>query len=181
MTDIVTGANGFLGSVLVKKLIKKGHNVKALVRSTSDLQSLKGLDIELFTGDISEISSLLRAFNGVDNVYHLAGMISLMPGDKKLIHKMNYLGTKNVVEACRKCNIKRLVYTSSIHALEDTPHGVVINEKIPYCSDKNRSSYDFSKSLASKEVLNAVQDGLDAVIVNPTGIIGPYDFRVSAL
>jgi dihydroflavonol-4-reductase len=181
MTDIVTGANGFIGNVLIKELLKRGHRVKAFIRNTSDLQSLKDLNIELCTGDISEINSLRKAFKDADYVYHLAGMISLMPGDKNLIHKINYLCTKNVVQACRECNVKRLVYTSSIHALEDTPNGVIINEDIPYCSGINKSNYDFSKSLASKEVLNAVREGLDAVIVNPTGVIGPYDFPVSAI
>jgi dihydroflavonol-4-reductase len=181
MTDIVTGANGFLGNVLIKKLLERGHEVKAFIRNTSDLHSLKDLDIELCTGDISEISSLRRAFDGVDYVYHLAGIISLMPGDRNLINKINYLSTKNVIQACRDCNVKRLVYTSTIHALEDTPNGVIINENVPYCSAANKSIYDFSKSMASKEVLNAVQEGLDAVIVNPTGVIGPYDFPVSAI
>ena len=181
MTDIVTGANGYLGNVLVKKLLERGRSVRALVRSSSDLQSLKDLDIELFTGDINEIDSLRRAFNGVENVYHLAAIISLMPGNRNFIHKINYLCTKNVIQACLECNVQRLVYTSSIHALEDTPNGVIINEDVPYCSGTNKSSYDSSKSMASKEVLNAVQNGLDAVIVNPTGIIGPYDFPVSAI
>ncbi|MHB1376692.1 MAG: SDR family oxidoreductase [Candidatus Humimicrobiaceae bacterium] len=181
MTDIVTGANGYLGNVLVKKLLKRGHKVRALVRNTSDLQSLKDLNIELYTGDIGEISSLRKAFDGADNVYHLAGKISLMPGDRNLIHKINYLSTKNVIQACFECKVKRLVYTSSIHALEDTPNGVIINEDVPYCSGTNKSSYDSSKSLASKEVLKAAKEGLDAVIVNPTGIVGPYDFPVSAI
>ncbi|MEI7615147.1 MAG: SDR family oxidoreductase [Actinomycetota bacterium] len=181
MTDIVTGANGYLGNVLVKRLLEKGRDVRAFVRSTSNLESLKDLDIEIFKGDIGETDSLIKAFKGAENVYHLAGMISLMPGDKTLIHKINYLYTKNVISACRACNVKRLVYTSTIHALEDSPDGVLINEKVPYCSATNKSSYDFSKSLASKEVINAAREGLDAVIVNPTGVIGPYDFPVSAI
>jgi dihydroflavonol-4-reductase len=181
MTDIVTGANGYLGNVLVKKLLKRGHKVRAFIRNTANLESLKDLDIELFTGDISELGSLLKAFEGADNVYHLAGKISLMPGDRSLINKINYLSTKNVIQACRECKIKRLVYTSTIHALEDTAEGVIINEDVPYCSDIRKSNYDVSKSLASKEVLIAAEEGLNAVIVNPTGIIGPYDFPVSAI
>jgi dihydroflavonol-4-reductase len=181
MTDIVTGANGYIGNVLVKELLKRGRKVRAFIRNTSDLESLKDLDIELFTGDISEIDSLRRAFDGADNVYHLAGRISLMPGDRHLIHKINYLCTKNVIQACRECGVKRLVYTSSIHALEDTPEGITINEDVPYCSNIHKSNYDLSKSLASREVLKAAKEGLDAVIVNPTGVIGPYDFPVSAI
>jgi dihydroflavonol-4-reductase len=181
MTDIVTGANGYLGNVLVKKLLEKGHNVRAFVRNTSDIKSLKSLDIELFKGDISELDSLRSAFKGVENVYHLAGIISLMPGDRDLIHKINFISTKNVIQACRECDVRRLVYTSSIHALEDTPDGKIINEEVPYCSNIHKSHYDFSKSLASTEVLKAAREGLDAVIVNPTGVIGPYDFPVSAI
>src|SRR5680860_1062874 len=107
MTDIVTGANGYLGNVLVKKLLERGRSVRALVRRTSDLQSLKDLDIELFTGDINEIDSLRRAFNGAENVYHLAAIISLMPGNRNFIHKINYLCTKNIIQACIECNVRR--------------------------------------------------------------------------
>ena len=181
MSDIVTGANGYLGNVLVKRLLEKGHDVKALIRNTSAVESLKDLKIELFKGDITQLDSLCSAFKGVENVYHLAGMISLMPGDHNLIHKINFLSTKNVIQACKECGVKRLVYTSSIHALEDTPDGQMINEDVPYCSDLRKSNYDFSKSLASQEVLKAALEGLDAVIVNPTGVIGPYDFSVSAI
>ncbi|MHB1347965.1 MAG: SDR family oxidoreductase [Candidatus Humimicrobiaceae bacterium] len=181
MTDIVTGANGYLGNVLVKKLLEKGQDVRAFVRNTSDIKSLKDLEIELFKGDITDPASLSRAFKGIENVYHLAGKISLMPGDHDLIHKINYLSTKNVIAACRESGVKRLVYTSSIHALEDTKDGKIINEDVPYCSGSHKSNYDFSKSLASSAVLKAAEEGLDAVIVNPTGIIGPYDFPVSAI
>ena len=181
MTDIVTGANGYLGNVLVKKLLEKGQDVRAFVRKTSDIKSLENLEIELFKGDITDPASLSRAFKGIENVYHLAGKISLMPGDYDLIHKINYLSTKNVIQACKESGIKRLVYTSSIHALEDTMDGKIINEDVPYCSGSHKSNYDFSKSLASKAVLKAAEEGLDAVIVNPTGIIGPYDFPVSAI
>jgi dihydroflavonol-4-reductase len=184
MTDVVTGANGYIGNVLVKELLKRGRKVRAIVRNTSNLKSLENLensDLEIFTGDISDLKSLCNAFADADAVYHLAGKISLMPGDRHEIYNVNYLCAKNVIQACKECNVKRLIYTSTIHALIEPPSDKIINEEIPYCVSNNKSIYDRSKALASVEVLKATQDGLDAVIVNPTGVIGPYDFQISAL
>ncbi|MDD5659232.1 MAG: NAD-dependent epimerase/dehydratase family protein [Actinomycetota bacterium] len=181
MTDVVTGANGYLGNVLVKELLKRNRRVRVLVRSTSNLDSLKNLDVEKYTGDISDIDSLYKAFKGADAIYHLAGKISLMPGQNNILHNINYLGTKNVIQACKVCKINRLIYTSSIHSLKEPSGKKFIDEYTPYCTDNNKNAYDISKARASIDVLKAVKEGLDAVIVNPTGVIGPYDYAVSAL
>jgi len=181
MVDVVTGANGYLGNVLVRELLKRNREVRAFVRNTSNLHSLDDLDIKKHIGDISNTESLCKAFKGADVVYHLAGKISLMPGENKILNNINYLCTKNVIEACKICNVKKLIYTSSIHALEEPTDGKIINEDAPYCSDTNKSGYDRSKAKASIEVLKAAREDLDTVIVNPTGIIGPYDYAISAV
>ncbi|MCX6382909.1 MAG: NAD(P)H-binding protein, partial [Actinobacteria bacterium] len=88
MTDVVTGANGYLGNVLVKELLKRKRKVRVLVRNTSNLYSLKNLDIEKYIGDISDMDSLCKAFEGADAVYHLAGRVSLMPGENHILHNI---------------------------------------------------------------------------------------------
>ena len=179
--EIVTGSTGFIGNVLVRELLRRGKEVRALVRSTSDISSLEGLEIEKAVGDIHNTDSLIKAFRGADTVYHLAARISIMPGDWALIRNINLEGTRKVINACLKCGIKRLVYTSSIHALEEPPMGTVIDESMPFELNNNRGEYDRSKALASLEVVKAAQNGLDSVIVCPTGVLGPYDFRISAI
>jgi dihydroflavonol-4-reductase len=98
-----------------------------------------------------------------------------------MLQAVNVIGTRNVIQAARSSGVRRLVYTSSIHALRRVPDGILIDESVPFDIEHALSSYDSSKASASLDVLNAVQAGLDAVIVCPTGVIGPYDFRRSEL
>ncbi len=175
--DIVTGATGCIGNVLVRTLLKKDRRVRTLVRRTSDLSAIEGLDVEKAIGDVLDFDSLVEAFNGVDTVYHLAGIVTIMPGDRKLIRRNNLEGTINVINACLKCGVRRLVYVSSIHALKEPPAGTIIDESMPFDIDCRRGEYDRSKAAASLEVIKAASNGLDSVVVCPTGVIGPYDFR----
>jgi dihydroflavonol-4-reductase len=128
-----------------------------------------------------DFQSLLCAFANVDVVYHLAGIISILPGRDSMVQVVNVLGTRNVIQAAISMGVRRLVYTSSIHALRRVPHGILIDETVPFDPEHAISSYDSSKASASLEVLTAVQNGLDAVIVCPTGVIGPYDYRGSEM
>ncbi|HEY4695694.1 MAG TPA: SDR family oxidoreductase [Candidatus Hydromicrobium sp.] len=179
--EVVTGATGCIGNVLTRELLRKGKKVRVLIRSTSDISSLEGLEIEKVLGDILDKDSLIKAFKGADIVYHLAAIISIMPGDRALIRRVNLEGTRNVIDACLKCGVRRLVYTSSIHALEEPPLGTVIDEDMPFDINSNRGEYDRSKALASLEVIEVARDGLDSVVVCPTGVVGPYDFRGSLI
>ncbi|MBC8390485.1 MAG: SDR family oxidoreductase [Actinobacteria bacterium] len=179
--DIVTGSNGIIGNVLVRELLKRGRRVRAFFRPTSDIKSLEGLYVEKVVGNIQDTGSLIKSFKGADIVYHLAAMISIMPGDRSLIHSINFEGTRNVINACLNCGVKRLVYTSTIHALKEPPFGTVIDENMPFNPKNNRGEYDRSKALASLEVVKAAKNGLDSVVVCPTGVLGPYDFKISAI
>ena len=179
--EVVTGAAGYIGNVLIRELLWRGKEVRALVRCTSDVSSLEGLEVEKVIGDIHDLDSLTNVFRGADIVYHLAGIISIMPGNRALIHNINLEGTRNVITACLKCGVKRLVYTSSIHALKEPPMGTIIDESMPFDPNCNRGEYDRSKALASLEVIEAAKDGLDSVVVCPTGVVGPYDFRGSLI
>lgn len=178
---LVTGATGHIGNVLVRELLENKISVRALVLPREDLQSLKGLPVELVTGDITDYDSLLKAFKGVSYVYHLAGVISISSGrtEKKAVQKINVEGTRNVVRACFARKIKRLVYTSSIHAFPELPHGQTIIETKDFKADKVLGGYARSKADATNIVLDAAKNGLDAVIVHPTGVIGPYEYKRS--
>jgi len=114
-------------------------------------------------------------------VYHLAGIISILPGKGELLHQVNAVGTQNVVEACLKTGVKRLVYTSSIHAIEEPPCGTIIDETLPCNPDKVPKGYGRSKAQATLAVLKGVKQGLNAVIVCPTGVTGPYDYKISEM
>jgi len=179
--EVITGATGYIGNILTRELLDKGKKVRVLVRPTSDTSSLEGLEIEKVLGDILDKDSLMRAFKGADTVYHLAAIISIMPGDRALIRRVNLEGTRNVIGACLKCGVRRLVYTSSIHALKEPPHGTVIDEDMPFDINSRRGAYDRSKALASQEVIESAKAGLDPVVVCPTGVIGPFDFRGSLI
>jgi dihydroflavonol-4-reductase len=178
---LVTGATGHIGNVLCRSLVEKGEKVRALVWRGEDTTPLKGLKIETVEGDVLDPESLKPAFKGVDKVFHLAGIISIMPGENPLVKRVNVEGTRNILEAALKARVRRLVYTSSIHAIQRAPHGIMIDESLPFELDNPYGAYDCSKAEASLEVLKATRKGLNTVIVCPTGVIGPYDFRRSEL
>ena len=178
---VVTGATGHIGNVLVRQLLADGHIVRAIVPEREDLTPLKGLPVEILIGDIRDPESLLAGFKDADQVYHLAGIISILPGKGKILEEVNVQGTRNVVAACQACNVKRLVYTSSIHALKEPRHGLFITESQPFDPIAVLGDYAKSKARASLEVIKGIEQGLDAVIICPTGVIGPYDFKGSEM
>lgn len=178
---LVTGAAGHLGNVLLRALLTKGETVRALILPGEDISALKGLDVELTEGDICQPETLKQPFQDISVVYHLAGIVSILPGKEKLMREVNVQGTKNVIRAASNAGVRRLVYTSSIHALQRVPHGVIIDERIPFDPHNPAGEYDRSKAEASLNVLRAAQNGLETVIVCPTGVIGPHDYRRSEM
>jgi dihydroflavonol-4-reductase len=178
---LVTGATGHIGNVLVRKLLDRGEKVRALIWRGEDTTPLKNLDVEQVVGDVLDPDSLEHAMHGVETVYHLAGIISIMPGRNPLVWRVNVEGTRNVLEAARHASIRRLLYTSSIHAIAHAPHGVAMDETLGFDQNNPYGEYDRSKATASLEVQKAAARDLDAVIVCPTGVIGPYDFRGSEM
>ena len=178
---VVTGARGHIGNVLVRELLSRGEKVRVVIPPSKGAASLDGLKIEMFEGDVCKIESLIPAFKGSDIVYHLAGIISILPGKSELLHQVNVVGTRNVIEACLKTGVRRLVYTSSIQAIAEPPHGIAIDKTLSFDPGKAIGEYDRSKTQATLEVLKAVKQGLDAIIVCPTGVIGPYDFKPSEM
>lgn len=178
---VITGATGHLGNVLVRKLVNMNKKVRALILPGEDIASLRGLEVEKVEGDVRDPDSLRKAFEGADIVYHCAGIISILPGQQKQLYKVNVLGTRNVVNMCLEIKVKRLVYTSSIHALSEPAPGIVFDESREFNPENVLGEYSKSKTLGTLEVIRGIKKGLDAVILCPSGIIGPYDYRISEM
>jgi dihydroflavonol-4-reductase len=178
---LVTGGTGHIGNVLIRTLKNRGEKVRALVLPGEDLRPLSDLDVEVVEGDVLQPQTLDRAMSGVTKAYHLAGIISILPGRNELLRRVNIQGTINVVQSALRAGVRRVVYTSSIHAIARVPRDVVVDESVPFDPHNPFGEYDRSKAEASLAVQEAVAQGLDAVIVCPTGVIGPYDYRVSEI
>lgn len=177
MTVVVTGASGHVGGNLLRALLASGRPVRALVHR--DRRAVEGLDLEVVQGDVRDLESLRRAFAGAEVVYHTAAYISILGDEWPLLEQVNVLGTRNVVRACLECGVHRLVHFSSIHALEQEPLDIPMDESRPLVDSRRASPYSRSKAAGEREVRAAMAHGLNAVILYPTAIVGPYDFRPS--
>lgn len=172
---LVTGANGLLGSYLVKELIDKGEHVRGLRRATSDMSLLAGyIDrIEWIEGDVRDIYSLEEAMVGVDQVYHVAALISMQPDDLGQMLSVNAEGTANVVNAVLSSDIRKLLYVSSVAAFGRPERAVkLIDENLDVKDSSDNFAYYKSKLYAEREVWRGIAEGLNAVIINPSTILG---------
>jgi len=146
-----------------------------------DLRALEGLAAERVKADLDDPQSLTRAFAGAEIVYHLAVAISLDRRQRDAMMRTNVDGTRNVLSACRAAGVRRLVHFSSIEALSDLGGSAATVETNPLARREETTAYGWSKACAEALVLEATAQGLEAVILNPSAIIGPYDFRPSPL
>lgn len=170
---LVTGATGFLGAELIHQLTVQGTKLRALKRKQSvipDLLKDNNL-IEWAIADINDLSDLEEAFDGVDQVYHCAALVSFNPKDKAKLLKINIEGTSNIVNLCQELNV-RLLHVSSVAALGNAKKGALITEKDFWEYDAKAHAYAISKYEGEMEVWRGISEGLDAVIVNPSVIIG---------
>ena len=176
----VTGGTGHVGANLVRALLERGEAVKALVRSKGD-PALEGLGLEEVVGDLRDEPSLVRAMQGCDRVYHLAAFVSLAAGAQREIFDINVRGTKHVMRACLESGVQRVVFCSSFGAVGRAPDGGPSDETCALDPFDTDLDYDLSKCMAELEVHRACASGLDAVIVNPSGVVGPCDWKPSSL
>ncbi|MEO6950739.1 MAG: SDR family oxidoreductase [Polyangia bacterium] len=176
----VTGGTGHVGANLVRALLERGEAVKALVRNKGD-RALRGLDLEEVVGDLHDEAGIARAMAGCDHVYHLAAFVSLRAGARREIFDVNVRGTQHVMSACLAKGVQRVVFCSSFGAVGRAPDGGVSDETCALDPFDTDLDYDLSKSMAELEVHRAYASGLDAVIVNPSGIVGPWDVKPSSL
>ncbi|MEA3335105.1 MAG: SDR family oxidoreductase [Chloroflexota bacterium] len=176
MKALVTGATGFVGANVVEALGRAGWQVRALRRNSSSMEALKGLAYEPVVGDVTDPSSLLKAMAGCDAVFHVAGVTAdYWSQDTTLLYRVNVDGTRNVVEACLASGIERLVFTSSQAALGFSGDESPVDESHQFNLSPGDYPYGHSKHLAEQQVLARVRGGLDAVIVNPSIVMGPRD------
>lgn len=179
---LVTGGTGLVGSCLIKYLIDKGEKVRGIKRP-----SAKGLPrgineiTEWVEGDIMDVFFLNEAMKNVEQVYHCAGVVSFNPKDKDTLMKVNVGGTANLVNAALENNIKKIVHVSSIAALGRIKGNTDMNENAQWGKSKLNSNYAVSKHLGEMEVWRGIAEGLNAVIVNPSVILGVGDWTNGAL
>ncbi len=174
----ITGASGHIGNNLCRELIKRGHHVKVLIH-TSD-KSLADLDVEKVKGNILDNIVVNKLVEGTDFVYHTAAIISIGSNSKENVFKVNIEGTRNVIEACISHKIKRLIHFSSIHALRNLSSDLMLNEDNPLVGTE-AFNYDQSKANSELLVIDGCKRGLNAIILNPSGVIGPFDYIPSLM
>lgn len=174
----LTGASGFVGSAVARRLIDEGFSVRALVRRTSNRANLRDIGLDVVEGDIRDGGLLAKAVQGARYVFHVAADYRLWAPDPEEIVATNTAGTRAVMEAALKAGAERVVYTSSVATLRLTGNGSPSNETMPLDAANAIGAYKRSKVLAERLVERMVADeGLQAVIVNPSTPIGPRDVR----
>ncbi|HEV7782972.1 MAG TPA: SDR family NAD(P)-dependent oxidoreductase [Chitinophagaceae bacterium] len=177
---LVTGGTGFLGSYLLKHLVEKGLPVRAIRRSNKPLPWIPAgiLDkVEWVDGDVLDVVALQEAMENVDTVIHSAAVVSFVKKDRKEMYKVNVEGTANVVNMALEKEVKRLVYISSVAALGRTAGGGHVDEEKKWEENKVNTHYAISKYKAELQVWRGIGEGLEAVILNPSTILGYGDWH----
>ncbi len=174
---LVTGAAGLLGTSLIKRLLKENQPVRALYRSRMPEQLLDQSNIiEWIKGDILDVYALQEAMEGCAEVYHCAGLVSFNPARAGDLIKINQEGTANVVNVALETGVQKLVHVSSVAAIGRKRNNQTVHEELKWDDRANPSVYGMSKYLAELEVWRGIAEGLNAVIVNPTIILGVGDW-----
>ncbi len=184
MKITLTGATGFLGAYIARELVSRGHSVRALRRPGGEtpffIDPAVWEKVEWADGDILNIPLLEEAMKGADAVVHAAAMVSFGKGDKEALYQVNRDGTANVVNLALEMGIPRLVHISSVAALGRTAHGDKVDEEKKWVESSLNTHYARSKQQAEMEVWRGIGEGLSAVIVNPSTILGYGDWKKSS-
>lgn len=174
---LITGAAGHLGSALVYRLLELGKNIRVLV--LLDEKNIPNGDIEVCYGDVCNKESLTTFFDNPQHkdlvVIHCAGIVSISSKYIQKVYDVNVTGTKNIVDLCKEHMVKKLVYISSVHAIPERPKGEIIYEVNEFNPNDVVGLYAKTKSEATNYVLEAAKQGLNASVVHPSGISGPFD------
>lgn len=177
---LVTGGTGFIGSLLIEKLLQTGHSVLAIKRKESTIPQtlIYKKNLFWFDADITDYFALEDVFTNVSQVYHCAGLVSFDSDDRNFLQKINVEGTSHIVNLCLTKKA-RLLHVSSVAALGGGKEDTLITEKSKWEWDRKKSAYSVSKFEAEREVWRGIAEGLDAVIVNPTIVLGASDKKNS--
>lgn len=176
MLYFVTGAAGHLGSVITRQLINSGKEVRAFVLPNEKYAPDKA---KLYFGDICDKESIRPCFENLNGrqlvVIHCAGIVSIASKFNQGVYDVNVTGTKNIVDLCKEYCASKLVYVSSVHAIPEKPNGITITEITEFSPKHVVGLYAKTKAKATAYVLDAARQGLNACVVHPSGITGPYD------
>ena len=176
-TYIITGANGHVAQTIIRKLKKENCVIRGLLLPSENNQDTG--NVTYYKGDITEPESMREIFTGIDAkntvVIHAAGIISIDDEITQLLYNVNVNGTKNIIAACQHYGVGRLVYVSSVHAIDEGDGLRVIKEVKSFSEDVVEGAYAETKAEATQAVMDAIAEGLDAVVVHPSGILGPGD------
>lgn len=180
MTDdltFVTGATGFVGSRIVRQLLKRGDRIRLLARSSSRRANVEALHCEIVIGDLKDASSLVRCVQGCRKVFHVAADYRLWARDPQEIYDSNVAGTRNLLSACCEAGVERVIYTSTVGTIRMADDGPPADENSPVELDDMIGHYKRSKFMAERVALEFAKSGLPVVIVNPTTPIGAGDVK----
>ncbi|HEV7218457.1 MAG TPA: hopanoid-associated sugar epimerase, partial [Terriglobales bacterium] len=177
MLAFITGATGFLGSHVARVLAEQGAQLRLLVRPTSDLKNIEGLNAERVSGDLRDAGSIEKAMSGCDVVFHVAADYRLWAPDSDQMYRSNVEGTRTILNAARKNRVRRVVYTSSVATMGFTADGSSADENSPVSLENMIGHYKRSKYMAEQIAVEAGRNGLDVVIVNPSTPVGERDIK----
>jgi dihydroflavonol-4-reductase len=177
MKIFLTGATGFIGHHVAKALAAEGADLRLLVRKSSNLKNLDGINGETVVGDLLQPEGLTTAIAGCDAVVHVAADYRLWIPDPKSMYRANVDATRELLRMSREAGIRRFVYTSSVATMHFRTDGIIINEETPVSLADMVGHYKRSKFLAEQEALHAAAQGQQVLILNPTTPIGPNDAK----
>ena len=176
---LITGAAGHLGGAICSLLKSRGERVRGLAHYADNTEFIEQLGVEIIRGDVTDKASLRPLFENCENAYliHTAAIVDINSAENEYMRQVNVDGTKNVVSLAREYGVKKTVYVSSVHAIPVLPNGRVMREVRDFSPETVDGAYAKSKAEAASYVLDEIQDGFNACIVHPSGIIGPYPSR----
>jgi dihydroflavonol-4-reductase len=177
MKIFLTGATGFVGHHVARALADEGAKLRMLVRKTSNLAHLEGIEGETVVGDLLNLEGIKGTLDGCDAVVHVAADYRLWIRNPEAMYRANVEGTRDLLRLAREAGVKRFVYTSSVATMHFRRDGLVVNEDTPVALADMVGHYKRSKFLAEQQAIAAAQDGQRVIILNPTTPIGPSDFR----
>jgi len=176
----VTGATGFVGSAVVRSLLRRGTAVRVLARHSSDLRNIAGLDVEIAYGDLLDEKGLTEVLWGCDTLYHVAAYYSTAEADSQKMYEINVRGTKTILRAAQKAGVQRVVHTSTIGTIGQPTDGSLATEETEYNLWDSASHYAKSKYLGEVVAFHMCQQGLPVVVVNPCAPVGARDIKPSS-